>query len=167
MNMWAFAVKAEEVWVGVAGRMSRHVVFQEMVLLSTFWTFIMSSSSSLTWRLLFARLSYYRQREQTCWCHSIAHSLKVTPSVKIICSVLWLWIKLYQRMSIFRLLLSYSRFLTHRSMALVSLMTSHSFEAELWWKSHHLLSSRSCPPPPRRRSQVGVKILDKILCERE
>lgn len=57
------------------------IVPQELALWSTFWAFIIISSSFLKWRLLcsFIVLS---AKEHTGWSHSIAYSLWVTPSVK-------------------------------------------------------------------------------------
>lgn len=57
-------------------------VLQGMVLLSTFWAFIVSPSSFLKWRLPSIHLSYHQQWEHTGWCYSFAHSLPVIVSVK-------------------------------------------------------------------------------------
>ena len=88
----------------------------------TFGAFI-ASWWFLRWSSLFVHLSYFQQREHIGWCHCVARSLSLIPSVKGIGSFWMSTLKPYKCVSVFGLLSS-----------------NFCFCAELWSDRHRLLS---------------------------
>ena len=114
-------MEQEGMWAGVGWesaerRLVRRLFWGTFGAFIASWWFLRRSS-------LFVHLSYFQQREHIGWCHYVARSLSLIPSVKGIGSFWMSTLKPYKHVSVFGLLSS-----------------NFCFCAELWSDRHRLLS---------------------------